>query len=71
MGGGRRGSHPRAACGAVQGSGGQPGLDLQGQLVQGVLVDDEALVQQVVSDLLLVLDAVGGLLELADFPDDV
>lgn len=35
----------------MQGSGGQPRLDLQGQLVQGVLVDDEGLVQQVVSHL--------------------
>lgn len=32
-------------------SGGEPGLDLQGQLVQGVLIDDQGLVQQVVSDL--------------------
>lgn len=32
-------------------SGGEPGLNLQGQLIQGVLVDDEALVQQVLSHL--------------------
>lgn len=42
---------PRAVCRPGQGSGREPGLDLQGQLVQGVLVDDEGLVQQVVSDL--------------------
>lgn len=62
---------PRAVCSGAGTSGGEPGLDLQGQLVQGVLVDDQGLVQQVVSDLLLVLDAVGGLLELPYFPDNM
>lgn len=45
---------PRAVCrlcGGAGASGGEPGLDLQGQLVQGVLVNDQGLVQQVVSNL--------------------
>lgn len=44
---------PGLPAGPVQASpsGREPGLDLQGQLIQGVLVDDEALVQQVLSHL--------------------
>lgn len=42
---------PRAVCSGVGTSGGEPGLNLQGQLIQGVLVDDQGLVQQVVGDL--------------------